>query len=68
MKNTKNLINKKIKNTKITKNKVQSKSRVKSMHMLMYNKEFNEVKYFDKCPICNSRIDELGYCACDAHL
>jgi|GEM_PF-1629549 len=65
MKNTKNLINKKIKNTK---NKVQSKSGAKSMHMLMYNKEFDEVKYFDKCPICNSRIDELGYCACDAHL
>ena len=25
------------------------------------------VKYSDdRCPICNSRIDSLGYCACGA--
>ncbi len=25
------------------------------------------VKYFDeRCPFCNSRIDEYGYCACGA--
>ncbi len=26
-----------------------------------------DVKYTDeKCPFCNSRIDEFGYCACGA--
>ncbi len=34
-------------------------------HVKMYKKEFYEVKYLDvKCPICNSRIDEYGYCSC----
>lgn len=36
-------------------------------HVRLYNKEYHEVKYHDiKCPICNSRIDEFGFCACGA--
>ncbi len=39
----------------------------KDAHVKLYNKEFHEVNYLDvKCPLCNSRIDEYGYCACGA--
>ncbi|MCY0860499.1 MAG: hypothetical protein OWQ54_08730 [Sulfolobaceae archaeon] len=39
------------------------------LHMLRFGKRFDEVVYLDDyvCPICHSRIDEFGYCACDAH-
>ncbi|MEM3227581.1 MAG: hypothetical protein QXR58_00805 [Candidatus Micrarchaeaceae archaeon] len=36
-------------------------------HYKMYGKAYHEAKYSDEiCPICKSRIDELGYCACGA--
>lgn len=36
-------------------------------HEEVYGKKGADVKYSDeRCPICNSRIDELGYCACGA--
>jgi hypothetical protein len=30
--------------------------------------EENEDTYRELCPICNSRIDEFGYCACGGNL
>jgi hypothetical protein len=38
-----------------------------SAHKKIYGKEYHEVKYHAvRCPICNSRIDEYGFCACGA--
>jgi hypothetical protein len=33
-------------------------------HFQMYGKHAWEVEYGDRCPICDRRIDEFGYCAC----
>lgn len=34
-------------------------------HYQMYGKHFWEVEYGnDRCPTCNRRIDEFGFCAC----
>jgi hypothetical protein len=33
-------------------------------HFQMYGKHAWEVEYGEKCPICNKRIDEYGFCAC----
>jgi hypothetical protein len=34
------------------------------IHFQMYGKHAWEVEYGYRCPICEKRIDELGYCAC----
>jgi hypothetical protein len=34
------------------------------IHFQMYGKHAWEVEYSDRCPICDKRIDEFGYCAC----
>jgi hypothetical protein len=34
------------------------------IHFQMYGKHSWEVEYGDRCPICEKRIDEFGYCAC----
>jgi hypothetical protein len=33
-------------------------------HFQMYGKHAWEVEYGEKCPLCNKRIDEYGFCAC----
>jgi len=33
-------------------------------HFKLYGKEPWEVDYGEKCPICNVRIDEYGFCSC----
>jgi hypothetical protein len=33
-------------------------------HYQIYGKHMWEVNYFEKCPRCDKRIDEFGYCAC----
>lgn len=35
-------------------------------HLRLFGKEMWEIEYYDKCLVCDSRIDEYGYCACDA--
>jgi len=35
-------------------------------HFELFGKTASEVKYGESCPLCNSRIDEFGYCACEA--
>ena len=33
-------------------------------HYQLYGKHAWEVEYGEKCPTCNRRIDEFGFCAC----
>ena len=33
-------------------------------HYDLYGKHSWEVKYYEKCEICNSHFDEFGFCAC----
>jgi hypothetical protein len=33
-------------------------------HYKLFGKEPWEVDYGEKCPICNVRIDEYGFCSC----
>jgi hypothetical protein len=33
-------------------------------HYQLYGKHSWEVKYYEKCEICNSPFDEFGFCAC----
>ncbi len=35
-------------------------------HFQLYGKHMWEVKYDNECPLCEKRIDEFGYCACNA--
>ena len=35
-------------------------------HETKWGKKAIEVSYGDPCPICGSRIDEFGFCACGA--
>ncbi|HZA99395.1 MAG TPA: hypothetical protein VE308_00065 [Nitrososphaera sp.] len=33
-------------------------------HYHLYGKHAWEVEYGERCPACNKRIDEFGFCAC----
>jgi hypothetical protein len=33
-------------------------------HYKLYGKHIWEIKYYEKCEICNSPFDEFGFCAC----
>lgn len=33
-------------------------------HFQMYGKHAWEVEYGERCPRCDKRIDEFGFCAC----
>jgi|TARA_B110000014_G_scaffold255398_1_gene237179 uncharacterized protein with PIN domain len=33
-------------------------------HLRLFGKEAWEVEYGEKCPVCNVRIDEYGFCSC----
>ena len=33
-------------------------------HFQMYGKHAWEVEYGERCPTCDKRIDEFGFCAC----
>lgn len=35
-------------------------------HYRMYGKDPWEIAYGEKCAVCDSRIDEFGFCACDS--
>ena len=35
-------------------------------HFKLFGKHMWEVKYEEKCPLCEKKIDEFGYCACNA--
>ena len=35
-------------------------------HYKLYGKHAWEVRYGERCPNCNKRIDEFGFCACGA--
>jgi len=34
------------------------------IHFQMYGKHMWDVEYGERCPLCNKRIDEYGFCAC----
>jgi hypothetical protein len=36
------------------------------IHYKLYGKHMWEVNYYEKCPLCEKKIDEFGYCACNA--
>ncbi len=46
------------------KRRIKTKYRKTDAHKEIYDKEYHEVSYRGICPICGSRIDEKGYCAC----
>ena len=33
-------------------------------HYKLYGKHIWEIKFYEKCEICNSPFDEFGFCAC----
>jgi len=33
-------------------------------HYKLFGKDAGEVQYGEKCPLCNVRIDEYGFCSC----
>jgi hypothetical protein len=33
-------------------------------HFRLYGKEPWEVDYKERCPVCDNRIDEYGFCSC----
>ena len=33
-------------------------------HYKLFGKHIWDIKFFDKCEICNSPFDEFGFCAC----
>ena len=35
-------------------------------HFKLYGKHMWEVNYDERCPLCEKKIDEFGYCACNA--
>jgi hypothetical protein len=35
-------------------------------HFKLFGKHMWEVNYEEKCPLCEKKIDEFGYCACNA--
>jgi hypothetical protein len=41
-----------------------------NIHQDIWGKDADDVYYdnLDRCPICDSRIDEFGYCACGGNL
>ena len=41
-------------------------SEVITYHEKRYGKKPEDVVYAEACPLCNSRVDEFGLCACDA--
>ncbi|MCL5100837.1 MAG: hypothetical protein M1122_02695 [Candidatus Marsarchaeota archaeon] len=48
------------------KRRIKKKYRKTDAHKELYKKEYHEVAYKHICPICGSRIDEYGMCACGA--
>jgi hypothetical protein len=48
------------------KRRITKKYRKDDAHKEIYKKEYHRVIYDTKCPICGSRIDENGMCACGA--
>jgi rRNA maturation endonuclease Nob1 len=48
------------------KRRIKRKYRSGDAHRELYKKEYHEVIYKHMCPICGSRIDENGMCACGA--
>lgn len=33
-------------------------------HYKLYGKHIWDIKFYEKCEICNSPFDEFGFCAC----
>lgn len=36
-------------------------------HFQMYGKHMWDVDYKERCPLCEKKIDEFGYCACNSY-
>ena len=35
-------------------------------HFKLFGKHMWEIEYNEKCPLCEKKIDEFGFCACEA--
>ena len=35
-------------------------------HFKLFGKHMWEIEYNEKCPLCEKKIDEFGFCACNA--
>jgi hypothetical protein len=35
-------------------------------HFKLFGKPMWEVQYNEKCPLCEKKIDEFGFCACNS--
>jgi len=35
-------------------------------HFKLFGKHMWEVEYNEKCPLCEKKIDEFGFCACNS--
>ncbi len=35
-------------------------------HFELFGKHMWEIDYNEKCPLCEKKIDEFGFCACNA--
>ena len=36
-------------------------------HFKIFGKDASEVIYGEKCPVCDVRIDEYGFCSCGSN-
>ncbi|MGC8586831.1 MAG: hypothetical protein ACP5K9_00885 [Candidatus Micrarchaeia archaeon] len=49
------------------KSSISSGYRIGDPHYEIYGKEYHEVNFSEqRCPVCGSKIDEHGMCACGA--
>lgn len=49
------------------KSRIRRSYRKSDPHVEMYRKEYHEVRFSaSACPMCGSKVDELGMCACGA--
>ena len=46
------------------KSRITGGYRMRDAHEELYSKKYHEVVYAHPCPMCGSRFDEAGMCAC----
>lgn len=62
MKNTK----KELKTEETKKESISAVPMEIDTHFKLFGKHMWEIDYIEKCPLCEKKIDEFGFCACNA--